>query len=152
MATALADELVTANPCRIRGAGSSKTKHQTTVATLPELEVIVAAMPVRYRPMVLLAAWCGLRFGELAELRRGDVDTKGRLLRVSRGVSRAGGQVFIGDPKSDAGRRDVSIPPHLMTALTAHLDKQVGAEPGALLFPARHGGRLRRETSTKGIL
>jgi integrase len=142
MATALADELVTANPCRIRGAGSSKTKHQTTVATLPELEVIVAAMPVRYRPMVLLAAWCGLRFGELAELRRGDVDTKGRLLRVSRGVSRANGEVFIGDPKSDAGRRDVSIPPHLMTALTAHLDKQVGAEPGALLFPARHGGSM----------
>jgi integrase len=142
MATALADELVAANPCRIRGAGSSRTKHQTTVATLPELEVIVAAMPERYRPMVLLAAWCGLRFGELTELRRGDIDALGRVLRVRRGVSRAGGQVFIGDPKSDAGRRDVSIPPHLMPALTAHLSKHVGAEPGALLFPGRNGGSM----------
>src|ERR1019366_3929487 len=77
--TAVADELVAANPCRIRGAGSSKTKHQTTIATLPELEVIVEAMPERYRAMVLLAAWCGLRFGELTELRRGDVDVEGRL-------------------------------------------------------------------------
>jgi len=140
--TAVADELVTANPCRIRGAGSAKKRHQTKIATLPELEVIVAAMPERYRPMVLLAAWCGLRFGELAELRRGDVDVKGRLLRVSRGVARANGEVFIGDPKSDAGRRPVSIPPHLMAALEAHLSKHVGADPGALLFPARNGGSM----------
>jgi len=142
MATALADELVTANPCRIRGAGSSKTKHQTTIATLPELEVMVAAMPERYRSMVLLAAWCGLRFGELAELRRGDVDVEGRLLRISRGVARAGGKVIIGDPKSDAGRRTVSIPPHLMPTLEAHLSKHVGSAPGALVFPARHGGSM----------
>lgn len=140
--TAVADELVTANPCRIRGAGSARTKHQTTIATLPELEIIVAAMPERYRPMVLLAAWCGLRFGELAELRRGDVDVQGRLLRVSRGVARAKGKVFIGDPKSDAGRRDVSVPPHLMPALEAHLSKHVGSAPGALLFPARNGGSM----------
>ena len=140
--TAIADELVTANPCRIRGAGSSKTKHQTTVATLPELEVMVAAMSERYRPMVLLAAWCGLRFGELAELRRGDVDVQGRLLRVSRGVARANGEVFIGDPKSDAGRREVSVPPHLMPVLEAHLSKHVGSASGALLFPARRGGSM----------
>jgi integrase len=142
MATAVSDELVSANPCRIRGAGSAKKRHQTKIATLPELEVIVAAMPPRYRAMVLLAAWCGLRFGELAELRRGDVDTGGRLLRVQRGVARAGGEVFIGDPKSDAGRRDVSIPPHLMPVLAAHLQQHVGTEPGALLFPARNGGSM----------
>jgi integrase len=141
-ATAFADELVAANPCRIRGAGSSKTRHQTTVATLPELTIMVEAMPARYRAMVLLAAWCALRFGELAELRRGDVDVEGRLVRVRRGVARVGGVVFIGDPKSDAGRRDVSIPPHLMPALVAHMEQHVGAAPGALLFPARHGGTM----------
>lgn len=32
------------------------------------------AMPERYRAILLVAAWCGLRFGELTELRRGDVD------------------------------------------------------------------------------
>jgi len=140
--TAISDQLVAANPCRIRGAGSAKTKHQTTVATLPELEVMVAALPERYRPMALLAAWCGLRFGELAELRRGDVDIEGRLLRVTRGVARANGQVFIGDPKSDAGRRSVSVPPHLMPVIEAHLSKHVGKAPGALVFPARNGGSM----------
>jgi hypothetical protein len=30
-------------------------------------------MPERYRAMVLLVSWCALRFGELTELRRGDI-------------------------------------------------------------------------------
>ena len=64
--------------------------------------------------MVLLAAWCGLRFGELAELRRSDVDLDARLLRVSRGVTMTKGHVYIGDPKREAGVRPVSIPPHLV--------------------------------------
>ena len=31
-------------------------------------------MPEQYRAMVLLAAWCALRFGELTELRRKDIN------------------------------------------------------------------------------
>ena len=56
------------------------------MATLAELEVIVTAMPPRYRLMVLLAAWCQLRFGELTELRRADIDLKRSVIRVRRGV------------------------------------------------------------------
>jgi integrase len=92
--------------------------------------------------MVLLAAWLGLRFGELAELRRGDVDLDGRVVRVQRGVTRAAGELWVGDPKSEAGRRTVGIPPHLVPMLADHLEAHVGADPGALLFPARHGGHL----------
>ena len=108
--TAVSEDVVAANPCRIRGAGAAKTKHQTRTATLPEIEAITAAMPARYRAMVLLAAWCGLRFGELAELRRGDIDLEGRVVRVQRGVTRANGEVWVGDPKSEAGRRTVGLP------------------------------------------
>ena len=31
-------------------------------------------MPERLQLMVTLASWCALRFGEIVELRRGDVD------------------------------------------------------------------------------
>lgn len=54
-------EIKTANPAHIRGAGNAKRKHKIEPATLAELEAITAALPVRYRPMILLAAWCGLR-------------------------------------------------------------------------------------------
>jgi len=55
-------------------------------------------MPQRYRLMVLLASWCGLRFGELAELRRKDVDVKNGVLHVRRGVVRVTGGRVIDTP------------------------------------------------------
>ena len=57
-------------------------------------------MPKRLRLMVLLAAWCAMRFGELAELRRKDID--GSVIRVRRAIVRAGGQVIVTTPKSAA--------------------------------------------------
>lgn len=143
--TAVSDDLVTANPCRIRGAGTSRKAHETKVASLGELEVIVQAMPERYRAMVLLAAWCGLRYGELAELRRQDVDLDARTVRVERAVTSRAGQVFVGDPKSQAGRRTVSLPPHLTPVLEQHLTG-VERHAEALLFPAQHGGHLAPTT------
>jgi len=142
MTTAVSDDLAPTNPCRIRGGGSARTQHKTQVASLAELAVMVEAVPEHRRPLLLLAAWCGLRFGELAELRRADVDLDAGVLRVQRGVTRAAGQVFVGDPKSEAGRRTVAIPPHLQPVLDRHLRQHTGAGGDALLFPARHGGHL----------
>ena len=60
-ATAVADDLLPANPCRIRGAGQAKRVSKTEPASLDELAALVEALPQRYRLMALLAAWCGLR-------------------------------------------------------------------------------------------
>ena len=144
--TAVADELLAANPCRVRGAGSTKRVKKIRPASLAELEALVTAMPDRYKLMTLLAAWCALRFGELAELRRRDVDVKNGVIRVRLGVTRTKGRRVVKGPKSDAGKRDVNIPPHLLPALRAHLrdHAQVGRE--GLLFPAQHGGHLAPST------
>ncbi|MEZ5194480.1 MAG: hypothetical protein R2734_19745 [Nocardioides sp.] len=53
-----------------------KRAHQVRPATLDELAIIVEELPDRYQLMALLAAWCAMRFGELAELRRGDIDLR----------------------------------------------------------------------------
>jgi len=102
----------------------------------------VTAMPERYRLMVLLASWCGLRFGELAELRQGDIDQRNVRIRVRRAVVRAAGKTIVGAPKTDAGTRDVSIPPHLMPAVKEHLAKHAQWGRDGLLFPAAGGGHL----------
>lgn len=140
--TAVTDDLVSANPCRVRGAGQAKKRHTTRVASLGELEVIVGAVPDRYRAMVLLAAWCGLRFGELTELRRHSIDLERKVLRVDFGVVRVDGEVIVGTPKSEAGQRTVTIPPHLLPLLETHLRRHVGRSPSALVFPAKHGGHM----------
>lgn len=137
--TAVEDEKISTNPAHIRGAGTSRRVKRIKPATLTELEVIVQTMPERYRPMVLLAAWTAVRFGELTELRRKDLDLKNGVLHVRRGVVRAEGQVIVGSPKSEAGVRDVAIPPHLLPLLKAHRDRMPFRGPDALLFPAADG-------------
>jgi integrase len=134
--------MIVANPCRVRGGGQSKRVKRIKPASLAELETLVAAMPERYRLKALLASWCGLRFGELAELRRSDVNVKTGVVHVRRGMVRTTDGRQVKGPKSDAGRRDVTIPPHLLPAVKDHLKRhaQVGAQ--GLLFPAGHGGHL----------
>lgn len=73
--TAIDEDELTVNPCRIRGAGSSRRVKKIEPASLDQLAALVAAMPERLRVMTLLAAWCGLRFGEITELRRARTST-----------------------------------------------------------------------------
>ncbi len=140
--TAVADDVIPANPCRVRGAGQSKRGRTPKPASVAELEAIATAMPSRYKLMVLLAAWCALRFGELAELRRSDVDVTNGVVRVRRGVIRTDDGRVVKGPKSDAGKRDVNIPPHLMPAVKSHLRDHVGMGKDALVFPAAAGGHM----------
>ncbi|MCV7313727.1 site-specific integrase [Mycobacterium paraffinicum] len=110
-------------------------------ATIDELAKIVDAMePARFKMMILLAAWTALRFGELTELRRKDIDLDEGVIRVRRGVVRVKGGFEKGTPKSTAGSRDLHVPPHLLPALKDHLVDHVDPGDESLLFPAAAGG------------
>ena len=111
---------------------------------------IVDNIPQRYRLMMLLASWCGMRFGELTELRGQDVDTKTGVIKIRRAIAWVDSQPVVGKPKSDAGVRDVAIPPHLLPAVREHL-LAVGAGKTGLLFPAAHdaAGHMRPATLYK---
>jgi integrase len=120
LGSAVHDGLIAANPCHIRGGGNSKRVHKIKPLTLPELERLVSHMPDHLKLLVLLAAWCGLRFGELTELRRSDIDLKNGRIKIRRAVVHVNGKAIVGVPKSDAGIRDVAIPPHLLPIVKAH--------------------------------
>ena len=140
--TAVADDLIVANPCRIRGAGRTERVSKTEPATLDELATIVDAMPERYRLMVLFAAWAGLRFGELTELRGRDIDTRRGVIKLRRAVVWVDGKSVVTTPTSAAGSRDVAIPPHLLPAVREHVLRHGGGRDGLLfsaaLDPAGH--------------
>jgi hypothetical protein len=59
--SAVADELVTRNPCLVRGAGVARSAERS-VATLPQIQALADAVPRRYRMFILLAAWSGARW------------------------------------------------------------------------------------------
>lgn len=139
---AVADEIITVNPARVRGGGNSRRVHKVQILTPAEIDALANAMPERLRLMALVAAWCGLRFGELVELRRSDLDVSNGVIKVRRGAVRVKGSIVIGTPKSDAGIRDVAIPPHLMPAVREHLGSYVTGRNG-LLFPGAAGRTLQ---------
>ncbi len=134
--TAVYDGEISANPAHIRGAGTTTCAVDITPATLEELTLLVQAMPPQRQAMILRAAWCGPRFGEITELRRKDLNLERRSVHVHRAVTRVDGQYLITTPKSAAGRRDVALPPHLIPALQRHLDQHTAPDREALLFPA----------------
>lgn len=133
--TAVMEEMIPANPCTIRGAAQTKRVRRIEPATLEELRAYASALPQQLRVMPLLAAWCGLRFGEVIELRRRDLDLERGRLTVTRGVVRVDGVDVVGTPKSAAGVRVIATPPHLVPVVADHLTKHVRPGRDALLFP-----------------
>jgi integrase len=145
-ASAVNDELVDANPCRIVGAGRTTRVHKIEPATVEELEVLTAAMPERLQLMVTLASWCALRFGETVELRRADIDLSAEVIRIRRAAVRTRGAYTVTTPKSDAGVRDVAVPPHVVPLIETHLAEHVGKARDSLIFAAEGGGHLQPST------
>lgn len=71
--------------------------------------------PDRWRPMLALAAWTGLRFGEISALEWRDVDFTESTVRVRRAVWR--GQV--NGPKARASKRIIAVPADVLVELEA---------------------------------
>jgi integrase len=152
MASAVNDELIDANPARIVGAGRSSRVHKIKPASVDELAELTAAMPERLQLMVTLASWTALRFGETVELRRKDIDLSAEVIRIRRAAVRVPEKGWeIGDPKTDASIRDVTIPPHIIPAIEDHLAKHVGKSRDSLLFPAGDTGVHNVSTSGRHL-
>jgi hypothetical protein len=99
LGNAVSDDMLASNPCHVRGGGNARRKRKIVPERCPN----TANLPDRYRLMVLLASWCALRFGELTELRRSDIDLKNGKVMIKRGVVWVGGGPVVGPPKSSAG-------------------------------------------------
>lgn len=147
-ADAVEDELLPVSPCRSPKAGRKPKSARKPLLTTGEYTALVAALPERYRLMAELMAGCALRLGEVTELRKHDVrvvkeaDAVGATVNVARAVSWTTGETpHIGPPKSEAGRRTVTVPPHLAGLLADHLDTLPA--PDALLFTNVIGAQIR---------
>jgi integrase len=139
---AVADDLLAATPCRVKGATKIRRARPVVHVESHEIDALAAKLPDHMQAMVLIAAWCGLRFGELVALDRADLATDGSTVSVSKGYTRRGGTTEIAAPKSETSIRVVVTPPHIRAALVAHLAAHVGAAPGAPLFTDAHGQRI----------
>jgi integrase len=141
MNTAVRDGAILKNPCNIPGAGSDRAKERP-IASPAQVVALIDAITPRYRAAVLLAAWCGLRRGEVIALLPGDVDLAAGTVTVRRNRVEllATPQAFDADPKTDAGKRTVTIPPHVLPILAEHMTTWAGPDR---VFVGRDGRPMR---------
>jgi integrase len=138
------------NPCGIRGAASGGAP-EMRIATVDQVVLIANRVPARYRALVLVAAFGGLRWGELVGLRRKRVDLERGTVTVVEQLLEVNGAFSIGPPKSAAGRRTVTLPAVVVEALSEHLARWTGKSPEAFVFLSSQARHLRRSNFNRRV-
>jgi integrase len=147
MQAAVDDRLIRDNPCRLRGAATEHSRERQ-IPTLDEVARLADTISPRFRSMVLLAAFAGLRKGECLGLARRhlSLDADPPTVTVERSIVQTNTRgMILQDPKTVAGARTLALPDLLVDELRSHLDQYVGDGADDLLFTAERSG----ETPTK---
>jgi integrase len=84
------------------------------VPTKAELQAIIANAPSRWRPLIVVSIFCGLRASELRGLLWSAIDFDGRQINVTQ---RADASHKIGKLKSKSAYRSTPLPPMVLNAL-----------------------------------
>jgi integrase len=143
LSTAVADELLGKNPCVIESASVERAPEREVIPVAKVWELADAVEP-RYRALVLMAAFTGLRRGELFGLTRRRVDLLHKTVTVSEQRQQLrDGTLVTGPPKTDAGQRVLAMPEPLIRELQIHLSTYAQPGPDGLVFTGDKGGPLR---------
>jgi integrase len=142
MAAAVDAGLIAQTPCR--RIPLPKVEHEEMHFLTPaEIAQLADAIPTRFRVLVLLGAYGGLRIGELGGLRRHRIDLRRGTVTVLEIATEVHGHLVVGPPKTRAARRTIGIPRAVVVELEAHLAAYVAQDPEALIFTSDRGGQLR---------
>jgi len=128
----------------------AETKHEQHFLTKDEALRLADCIDPRYRALVLLAVFGGLRFGELTALKRDCLDVARCTVRVRETLVDVNNTVHCGPPKTKSSLRTVTVPRSVMRELQAHMLKYSITESNQIIFTNEHGQPVRRAWWRKG--
>ena len=142
---AVATRRLSANPAKVKDAIELPRidEDEMRFLSVEEVHRLAETIGERYRALILAAAYSGLRWGELAGLRRRNLNLDGGKITVVETLSEVSGHLHHKEPKSKASIRTVAIPAGIVSTLEDHLGRwpAIGA---AAVFTGPDGGLLRR--------
>ena len=142
-ASAVRSKALAASPCQ--GVKLPRIERpELRVLSPAEIEDLAARVEPRYRALVLVGGYAGLRWGEAAALKDRRVNLLKRSLTVAETLSDVAGVVSFAEPKTRASRRRIALPRRLADGLTQHLEAFPPTRDDGLLFTGPAGGPLRR--------
>ena len=147
---AVRDRLIALSPARDVRLPAIE-RREPTALTVEEVMRLADVIDPRYRALVLVGAFGGLRIGELAGLQLGDFDPLRSLIRVRRTASDVRGRMVVGPPKTSKSIRTVVLPRSITEKLVEHIATLDRTGPEAWIFPAPKGGPIRRTAWTRRV-
>jgi integrase len=143
MAEAVEEGMIAKSPCR-RLELPQKEHRERRFLTEDQVVQLLSATPSLYQALIFTAAYIGLRWEELAALKRARLDVREdrpATMRLVAVIERAGGTYrYTEEMKSKKARRTIRLPETAREVLAGHL---INAPESEWVFPAQEGGHLR---------
>ncbi len=105
--------------------GSRRRAHVEPLTLDQTRQLLDAIQGDRIEAFVVVAAYCGLRLGELLGLSWENVDLDAGTLRVERILQRRDARWLLEEPKSESSRREIDLAEPVVAALRAHRVRQM---------------------------
>ncbi len=143
--------LIADNPIRRleRGERPTVVRREMRILRPGEIDEILKASVVAYRPILATAIFTGLRQGELLGLDWADVDFANGVIHVRRQLDRTG---ELTAPKTPQAYRTVILMPSLARLLREHKLASAHSGPGDPVFATLTGGRMHfRNVTRRGL-
>ena len=147
---AVEDGLMPGNPA-VRMRATSVHRPQSRFLSVAEVETLAAAVPPRFRALVYVLSYCGLRIGEASALTMRAVDLRSGVLSIEQAASEVNGHRHLGPTKSRR-MRSVTMPPFLAEELRHHIDQYISVwRPDDWLFSGSRGGPVTQSGFRRNI-
>jgi len=147
--TAAVDDGLLARSIALDVKAPKRPSRKVRFLSAEQVAKLVAATPERWRALVLVAAYGGLRFSEINGLRLHCVDFLRRKILVEEAIVEAAGKLYVRPPKSGRSRT-VSMPVFVMDALAMHIERWPPGRDG-LVFADDTGEPLPRSGFYKNV-
>jgi integrase len=131
------------NPCTIE-RGTSYQPAKPATPTAQQVEIMLESAPAPFNVVLAIAAWGGLRKGEILALRRKDVERVSQdglnlvALNIDRALIWDGANAIVKSPKTSQSVRRVLLPNTASALVESHL-RTLSLDPEALLFTDKPG-------------
>lgn len=140
MRGAVEDRIIASNPIE-RLPLPRIEREEMRFLSAEELWRLADAIDTRYRALIVLAGYSGLRIGELLALRWEHVDMLRRRVTVVETLTDLAGHISFRPPKTRAALRTISVPAFVIDELAQIPDRP--ASPRALVFTSPEGQPVR---------
>jgi integrase len=147
---AVRSKLIPSNPAREVTNLPSIQKREQLHLSSDETQRLAEAIDGRYRALVYVLGYCGLRIGEAIALRRSSINLMRSEIRVTESATDVNGTLIFGSTKTKQART-VAVPTAVMRELETHLDAFTGPDPDALVFTSPHGEPIRLQNFRRRV-